>query len=459
MSNITQIKMFAFILLVNTNLLFACSKTEPSGGSSHTIIEPGKETPKDQQTVKHTGSIFSIPLAGNAFVTSSGSSESINSTKGLVSWVSSNAVISTYVKLASSGSLRLSVMGKTTAAGENSSIKVTVNGVSKTIKLSSENNTDIMAGDFNATQGYVKIDLQGISKSGNFFGEISDIKISGTAVSKGVLFSNKTDYYYWARRGPSCHLKYSLPTTENTSYYYSEITVPQNEDKIGSYFMANGFAEGYFGFQVNSSTERRVLFSVWSPYTTDDPTTIPDEYKIVLNKKGTDVYTGEFGNEGSGGQSYLKYNWKSATTYKFLLKGEPDGNGNTNYTAWFFAPEVNEWKLIASFKRPKTNTYLKNFHSFLENFNPNNGHLGRSANYHNQCIRTTAGVWKKITDVTFTVDATYSNQQRIDAIGGSNATGFFLKNGGFFNEVVAPNSKFSFNNSNSEPQIDFTKLP
>ena len=459
MLNKKNLSGLALLLLVHSNLLFGCSKTEPTGGPSTTIIDPSKETPSDQQTLKHTGSSYAIPLAGNAFASTFGAAEKINNPKGLISWVNAATTISTFVKLASGGNLRVSVIGKTLATGESSSIKVTVNGTSKTIKLNSETFTDVMVGDFTATQGYVKIDLQGISKTGNFFGEISDIKISGASTSKGVLFSNKTDYYYWARRGPSCHLSYSLPTTENTSYYYSEITVPQNEDKIGSYFMANGFAEGYFGFQVNSSSERRILFSVWSPYTTDNPSSIPDEYKIVLNKKGSDVYTGEFGNEGSGGQSYLKYNWKSATNYKFLLKGEPDGAGNTNYTAWFFLPEANEWKLIASFKRPKTNTYLKNFHSFLENFNPDYGQLSRTASYHNQWIRTTAGEWKKIKEATFTVDATYSNQQRIDAMGGINSMGFFLKNGGFFNEVVPPNSKFTFNNSNSEPQIDITKLP
>lgn len=110
---------------------------------------------------------------------------------------------------------------------------------------------------------------------------------------------------------------------------------------IGTYFMANGFAEGYFGIQVNSEKERRILFSVWSPFHTDDPKSIPDDQKILLLKKGEGVYTGEFGNEGSGGQSFLRYNWQAETTYKFLLKGEPDGKGNTVYSAWFFAPENN----------------------------------------------------------------------------------------------------------------------
>ena len=69
--------------------------------------------------------------------------------------------------------------------------------------------------------------------------------------------------------------------------------------------MANGFGEGYLGFQVKSSRERRVLFSISSPYKMDNPNEIPEDQRIVALAKGYGVYVGEFGNEGSGGQSYL----------------------------------------------------------------------------------------------------------------------------------------------------------
>ena len=78
-----------------------------------------------------------------------------------------------------------------------------------------------------------------------------------------------------------------------------------------SYYMVAGFGEGYFGMQYNSPTERRVLFSVWSPFDTQDPKLIADAQKIKLLRKGKDVHIGEFGNEGSGGQSYLLYPWKA----------------------------------------------------------------------------------------------------------------------------------------------------
>lgn len=175
------------------------------------------------------------------------------------------------------------------------------------------------------------------------------------------------DDFYWGRRGPSVHLSYETPD-KDIQWSYSEITVPEGEDTIGSYYMANGFAQGYFGMQVNSPTERRVLFSVWSPYETDNPNEIPEDSRIILLGKGQGVTTGSFGNEGSGGQSYKVFNWKAGNTYRFLLKGEPSVNNSTDYTAYFFAPETEKWTLIASFRRPHTFTYLKRLHSFLENF-------------------------------------------------------------------------------------------
>ena len=127
---------------------------------------------------------------------------------------------------------------------------------------------------------------------------------------------------YWGRRGPSVHLGYALPEGD-TEWFYNEITVPKEGETMHSYYMAAGFGEGYFGMQYNSPTERRILFSVWSPFDTQNPKEIPDDQKIKLLRQGKDVHIGEFGNEGSGGQSYLKYPWKAGNTYKFLMQIRP----------------------------------------------------------------------------------------------------------------------------------------
>lgn len=404
--------------------------------------------------------VYTLPLAGNAFLISENDSFSeLITNNGLANWNSDKTVTSTYIRVNKGGKLNLGLNAKVLPAGNSSQVQITINGQSKIINLTGETLTEYGIGSFDVEEGYVKIDLKGISKTGGYFADVESYSVTGTAINQGVLYSNNADYYYWARRGPSCHLNYAVPTNENVSYYYSEVEVPIGSDPIGSYFMANGFGEGYFGFQVNSESERRVLFSVWSSYSTDDPNSIPDDEKILLNRRGNDVYTGEFGNEGSGGQSYLRYNWKAGNTYKFLLKGQPDGNGQTDYTAWFYAPENNIWKLIASFKRPKTNKYLTGFYSFLENFNPDKGELTREANYKNQWVVTGSGQWVKVMGASFTVDNTYHAKQRIDAIGGSNQEGYFLKNGGFFNEIVTPNTNFNFNNLSATPVIDFDNLP
>ncbi|HKO80177.1 MAG TPA: DUF3472 domain-containing protein, partial [Chitinophagaceae bacterium] len=197
---------------------------------------------------------------------------------------------------------------------------------------------------------------------------------------------------------------------------------------------------------------------VWSPFSTDDPKQIPDDKKIKILKKGKHVHTGEFGNEGSGGQSYLKYNWKAGNTYKFLLHGQPTGNDHTVYTAYFFAPELNKWVLIASFSRPATTTWLTRLHSFLENFDPSTGHISRKAFYQNQWIKAKNGNWKAISKVTFTADTTANKGYRLDYAGGEESGRFFLRNCGFFNDNTVLKTKFEHAVPVQPPVIDFSVL-
>jgi len=177
---------------------------------------------------------------------------------------------------------------------------------------------------------YVKVDIRGKSRIGNSFGEIT--KLVAASEKKGLVLdyipSNDGDMFEWGRRGPAVILWYKTPSDKNLRYAYSEITVPNGEDTIGAYYMANGFAQGYFGMQVNGPEERRVLFSVWSPVETDNPEEIPEDERVVLLEKGPNVQVSDFGNEGSGGQSYLVCPWVPDTTYWFLTEVTPDGSGN-----------------------------------------------------------------------------------------------------------------------------------
>lgn len=320
----------------------------------------------------------------------------------------------------------------------------------------------VKIGNISLVKGYNRVEFTGIHKEGEVFANLYALGINSLTDSLSLSFvkDNQDNRFYWGRRGPSVHLSYDIPKETEVEYFYNEVTVPVGYDPEGSYFMANGFGEGYFGIQVNGPEERRILFSVWSPFKTDRPGEIPESDRIVLLSKGDQVHTGEFGNEGSGGQSYFRFPWKAGTTYRFLLKGTPDGTGNTIYTAWFFAPEVSGWKLIAGFRRPKTDHYLTRFHSFLENFDDRNGYLVRKGCYANQWYRDRTGSWHPVSTARFTGDDIARRSYRLDFSGGTEQDGFFLQNGGFLDSHTKINSVFGLKSLPANaPDIDFNSLP
>ncbi len=392
----------------------------------------------------------SVPLGGNAFITTSTANASeVIGDGGLGNWTNSSTVTSVYFRLAQAGVLKLGMVASLNGA-TSSKVKVTINGTPFTVNLSGTTSKTYDVGSVNIpAAGYVKVDLQGVSKVGSYFGDVSALKIAGTAASNGMQFANDVANFYWSRRGPSIHSGYVTPA--NTEYFYNEITVPVGEDKIGSYFMSNGFNGGYAGMQVKSTTERWILFSVWDG---------DNNAKTTLVRKGPNVVDNSFGGEGTGGQTYLVFNWKAGSTYKFITRGQPDGAGNTSYSAWFFTPETNTWRFIATWKRPATNnSYLTGNHSFLENFEVENGYLGRKVLLGNQWARSNTGVWTESTQMRYTGDATVTNQQRLDYAGGVEGGRFYLRNGGFFANYVPVNQNFNRTANGVAPNVNLSALP
>lgn len=395
-------------------------------------------------------SSLEIGMSGNSYVTRQHDGARITD-RGLTRWTDPKSVISVYFYLHESTTADLSLLAK-----GHSEIKVSYGKKHFKVRLDSDDFTQVPVGRISVSKpGYVRIDLQGLSMEGNSFGEVKQL-VAANVSGKSSYVTNFADY--WGRRGPSVHLAYKLPAGD-TEWFYNEVTVPKEGETMHSYYMAAGFGEGYFGMQYNSPTERRVLFSVWSPFDTQNPKDIPDSHKIKLLRKGKDVHIGEFGNEGSGGQSYLCYPWKAGRTYKFLMQVHPDTQGNTIYTAYFYAPEEKAWRLIASFQRPLTNTWYTHAHSFLENFNPEQGYLSRKVMFGNQWARSKDGKWTRITDATFTHDATASAGVRLDYQGGETKDNrFYLMMGGFFNESVSMGTQFHCEPTGQAPEIDWEAL-
>lgn len=275
--------------------------------------------------------------------------------------------------------------------------------------------------------------------------------VSGTSfVTSQIAFvkNNIDNNFYWGRRGPSVHLGYLAPA--NVEWFYNEVTVPTGFDPVGSYFMANGFSGGYFGMQINSPTERRFLFSVWDA---------DDGSATTLVRKGPNVTAQNFGGEGTGGQSYLVYNWKAGNTYRFLTQAKPDSNNNTLFSSWFYAPEDQSWHFIATWKRANANTTLMDLYSFVENFYPETGDKEREALFGNQWVYNSNNGWTEVALARFTGDAIASIRFRLDYAGGMLSNQFYLKNGGFFNNYTPLNTYVSRPYTGTPPTIDFSTLP
>ena len=404
---------------------------------------------------------WSIPLAGNTFRTGPTPGEKGILRNGNLEWRNPGFEFSTYFHIDRPATLDLSVTGH--AMTKPSALHFTIGGTSTRVAVHSTESIPHPLGLSQITQpGYVRLVFRGTEKQGATFGPINTLIVSSETPGLRLDFvrNNEGNMFYWGRRGPSVHLRYLVPQDHDLQYAYNEITIPQGSDIVGSFFMANGFAEGYFGFQVNRPTERRVLFSIWSPFKTDRPSEIPEDQRIQALARGPGVHIGEFGNEGSGGQSYLVYPWQADQTYCFLTEVRPNGEGATRYTAWFREKTSATWFLIASFLRPKTHTHLAGFHSFLESFLPSYGYLERRGLYGNTWVGDREGRWHECLRARFSVDATGRGRHRLDFQGGAVGNRFFLKNGGFFSPSGSPGTTFTRASSlHDAPDIDLLALP
>ncbi len=398
----------------------------------------------------------SIGLGGNAYVTSGRGGVKI-SDFGVSRWTNPDAVVSVFFSLSEpQKDVGLSLRARGNAEYE-------ISGGGETFKVATEGDAfeNVPVGTIGFSHsGYQQLDIRrlaGAEKPHNEPGTISDIILDGV---KSQVSCVRDFSSHWGRRGASVHVRYDVPRGKDMEYFYNEVFVPEGEDPIGSYFMPCGFGEGYFGIQVNSASERRVLFSVWSPYRTDDPNEVPEDYRVTLKKKGEGVTVKDFGAEGVGGQSYLRYPWRAGTTYKFLVRVRPQSGGNTEYTGYFFAPEENRWKLIASFIRPKTRAWLRGSYSFLENFSEGDGWKFRRVLFSNQWTRDKDGGWHELTTGTLSCDETGAKNIRLDFGGGLSEDGksFELKNGGFFNGGLPKDRTFVRKAGHRHPDIDFGEL-
>lgn len=388
--------------------------------------------------------IITIPLSGSAYTHSGGETR-------------------VYFLTSQPGTLQIQLRAR---SSQKTSILVKFDGGTKdtTINIGAgADYTTFPAGSFEATTvGYHFISIKPAG-GGKSLPDIPDLTLSGPA-AEGVR-CNTSQY----KGAPSTHLTYTIPGDSTAAWFYSEVSVPKEADHSpNAYYETNGFADGYMGIQLNSSKERRVIFSVWSNYRTDDPRTIPAEYAVRLIKKGKGVFSGDFGNEGSGGHSHLVFMWKPGVTYKLLVGAKATGD-HTIFTAWYYAAENQQWRLVAQWDKTKTGgKLLSGLYSFVENFG-DNGEDYFTARYGHQWICTPSGNWIELTRARFTTTADPIRHPRfdygagitpVDDSDGKARDWFYMFSGGFRQVNDLPRGSFLTRNPGGvPPQIDLKALP
>ena len=411
---------------------------------------------KAQTNTPVTGN-FEVTLFNNGYVypqSEDWQSDHI-SKQGLVNWNDAGMFTRTFFYPQHSGKIQVGL--KVKSPGGDSKLKVQLDSTGKSYEINVKKSADFVTvpvGTFSIPDAhYHYIQINGINKTGSSFPDIESVVISGTAAEN--LKYNLSEY----KGAPSTHLWYQYPKDSTIAWFYNEVTIPVGVNSVNAYYMTNGFSGGYSGIQLNSATERRFIFSVWSNYSTNDPKEIPADYAITLIKKGKDVFTGEFGNEGSGGHSHLVFPWKQGVTYKILIGAKPKGD-HTIYSCYYFAPENGKWELMAIWDKTKTDGKLfSGLYSFVENFGPNGNDFFK-ADYGNQWICTPSGTWIELTKCSLTTTASPAKHQRYDYGAGVENNRFYMFTGGF-KEInnLAPGSVIERKANGVAPDIDFAALP
>ncbi len=401
-----------------------------------------------------------VPLGGNSFITNKPQSAEDNITpEGWENWSNAEYEYHIFFKPAIDADIALTLLCNPTTSPAVIAVGLNQPDTEISVPVGA---TEIALGSYQTKKGYVDVAIKGISKEGDVFACPYALKAEGISDEEMASYARESDKndFYWIRRGPSVHCSYDVEVAgDDVEWFYNEVTIQPGEDPHGTYGMAIGFHGGYFGMQVCDEGQRKLMFSIWSPYATDDPSEIPEDQMVKVLKKHPKVHTGEFGHEGSGGQSYMNYNWVSGQTYKFLCRIRPVEENRTVFTAYFFFPETDRWELFCSFSRPKTQTWFKGAYSFLESFIDVNGHNYRKVHFSNQWCVTKAGKWVSIDHMKLTGDATARKAQRQDYGGGVEDNHFYLNNCGFFSENDTLDTVFHIDGSKlKQPEINLDKL-
>ena len=247
------------------------------------------------------------------------------------------------------------------ASNQTSSYRLTVAGQSRDATATGAGSNEVLIdfGAFKIDPGYQRFELQSLAVVAKPMGDVEALLLSGEPVTN-AHFNLKP-----RRNAASVHLHYPIPSDVKVAGFYCEATAEL--DPVATYYEVCGWHRGYFGMQVNSETERRIIFSVWDSGNEGiDRAKVGQTDRVTLAAKGEGVFTGDFGHEGTGGHSHLVYRWKTREPQRFFLTAKAVDATHTVYSGYYFHPDTKKWMLISSWNTPKDGGYLHGLYSFSD---------------------------------------------------------------------------------------------
>lgn len=386
--------------------------------------------------------------AYTAYIQPKANGARVTEEQGITRWRNPEQTINWYGKFVNQGELTVKVV-MTLAENDTTRFRLSVDD-QRSEAMAASQGKDSVTVDFGSfvvsRSGHHHISLQALDDAGQPLADVQELVLNGAA-TKDVHFNMKE-----RRNAASVHLVYPVAKEIEVEAFSCEATAI--EDPVTTYYMATGWHRGYFGMQVNSPTERRIIFSVWD--SGDEAISrdkVANENRVTLVDKGEGVYTGDFGNEGTGGHSHLKTMWKTGDKQRFIVTAKPVDKTFTVYSGYWYRNDEQKWMLISSWKAPKEGGYMTGLYSFSENFGGETGHLTRKALFGNQWIRTSEGKWIELTEAKFSHDVT-GKADRFDRSMGLEDGKFYLRHGGFTDDFTKFGERFN-RPATGKPPMDF----
>lgn len=183
----------------------------------------------------------------------------------------------------------------------------------------------------------------------------------------------------------SIHLDYVELPVDEPAWAFTQIKI--TDAVLGSYFSTSVQSFGYGGFQVHGTNPYtgRTIFSIWDQGCDRDlgDSDCSNEQLAVVKACGTGVVCQDFGNEGTGQQSFFETSEFPLVneTYAMMTHAVPVQNNRVQYSGYYFAQD--HWHFLSTIEinHSSEDWWHHRCSNFVEQYIGSHGLSKRAANF------------------------------------------------------------------------------